>query len=171
MWQLQDLAHENHKVTKHVFAIEEFYDTSLFPQYISSRKPKAAPKPPPPPPAPASRCSKRKKHQRRTANEIDRDFNCPYTECGRFYGSEGSLNLHIKIKHNGGSKTDREKLAKLLVKATVTNTMLDELKDGIELNLPPGTLSKAAKKAGLNRVSESEIMRKLSNIMGGVPLF
>lgn len=36
---------------------------------------------------------------------------CPYAECGKFYGSEGSLNLHIKIKHNGGNKTEREKLA------------------------------------------------------------
>jgi hypothetical protein len=27
------------------------------------------------------------------------------------YGSEGSLNLHMKLKHGGGNKTDREKLA------------------------------------------------------------
>lgn len=66
---------------------------------------------------------KRKKHLRRTAAEIEREFivsysqndvihfQCPYAECGKFYGSEGSLNLHIKIKHNGGNKTEREKLA------------------------------------------------------------
>jgi len=36
---------------------------------------------------------------------------CPYPECGKLYGSEGSLNLHIKIKHNGGNKTEREKTA------------------------------------------------------------
>jgi hypothetical protein len=36
---------------------------------------------------------------------------CPYADCGKFYGSEGSLNLHIKIKHNGGNKTERERLA------------------------------------------------------------
>ena len=29
----------------------------------------------------------------------------------KLYGSDVSLNLHIKIKHNGGNKTEREKLA------------------------------------------------------------
>lgn len=66
------------------------------------------------------RACKRKKHMRRTAAEIEREFivrflifiiKCPYNECGKFYGSEGSLNLHIKIKHNGGNKTERERLA------------------------------------------------------------
>jgi hypothetical protein len=36
---------------------------------------------------------------------------CPYDKCRRIYGSDVSLNLHIKLKHNGGNKTDREKLA------------------------------------------------------------
>ena len=27
------------------------------------------------------------------------------------YGSDVSLNLHIKLKHNGGNKTEREKVA------------------------------------------------------------
>jgi hypothetical protein len=57
---------------------------------------------------------------RRTAKEIDRSFICPYEACAKVYGSEGSLNLHIKIKHNGGNKTDREKLAKSLVTAHLT---------------------------------------------------
>jgi hypothetical protein len=48
---------------------------------------------------------------RRCAVEIDRSFKCPYASCDKFYGSEGSLNLHIKIKHNGGNKTEREKIA------------------------------------------------------------
>ena len=52
---------------------------------------------------------------RRTAQEINRNFVCPYETCQKVYGSEGSLNLHIKIKHNGGNKTDREKLAMSLV--------------------------------------------------------
>ena len=64
--------------------------------------------------------SKRKKHFRRTAKEINRSFVCPYDFCQKIYGSEGSLNLHIKIKHNGGNKTDREKLAKTLVTAHLT---------------------------------------------------
>ena len=52
-----------------------------------------------------------KKKKRRTAVQISRNFKCPYHNCFKFYGSDVSLNLHIKIKHNGGNKTDREKLA------------------------------------------------------------
>jgi hypothetical protein len=66
----------------------------------------------------SSECEKerqRKKHERRIANEIEREFTCPYYCCEKQYGSEGSLNLHIKIKHNGGNKTDREKNAKTIV--------------------------------------------------------
>ena len=62
--------------------------------------------------------SGRKKHHRRCANEIKRQLQCPYPSCNKLYGSEGSLNLHIKIKHN------------------------DEIK--MNLNLPPGSLEKAA---------------------------
>lgn len=40
-----------------------------------------------------------KKRMRRTANEIDRHFKCPIESCGKTYGSEGSLNQHIKLKH------------------------------------------------------------------------
>lgn len=29
----------------------------------------------------------------------------------KYYGSDVSLNLHIKIKHNGGNKTERERMA------------------------------------------------------------
>jgi hypothetical protein len=57
----------------------------------------------------------RKKHLRRCANEIAKSYTCPYVECLKLYGSEGSLNLHMKIKHNAGSKTEREKLAKSIV--------------------------------------------------------
>jgi hypothetical protein len=56
--------------------------------------------------------SGRKKHLRRCANEIVKSFICPYSDCEKVYGSEGSLNLHMKIKHNAGSKTEREKAAK-----------------------------------------------------------
>jgi transcription elongation factor Elf1 len=55
--------------------------------------------------------SKAKKRGRRLDEEIDKTFNCPYERCYRQYGSDISLNNHIKIKHNGGNKTDREKAA------------------------------------------------------------
>ena len=59
--------------------------------------------------------SGRKKHLRRCANEIEKSFRCPYSDCEKLYGSEGSLNLHMKIKHNAGSKTEREKAARQLI--------------------------------------------------------
>lgn len=54
---------------------------------------------------------KNRKKNRRLAVEIEKKFDCPYHKCYKNYGSDVSLNLHIKIKHNGGNKTDREKLA------------------------------------------------------------
>jgi len=41
----------------------------------------------------------RHKRHRRTAGEIERHYRCPGERCGKSYGSEGSLNQHIKIKH------------------------------------------------------------------------
>jgi len=103
--------------------------------------------------------NKRKKHLRRTATEIDRTYMCPYEGCTKFFGSEGSQNLHIKIKHNGGSKTDREKLAKTLIHAYANNTITNEIIDSVDLNLPPGVLTKMAQKAGLmDRVNEMAIL-------------
>jgi len=96
--------------------------------------------------------SRRKKHQRRSAYEIERSFICPYEGCNKYFGSEGSQNLHIKIKHNGGTKTDREKLALKIIEAYAQsakeldsadhNVVIEqEIIDQIDLNLPPGILS------------------------------
>ena len=42
----------------------------------------------------------RRKRHRRTATEIARHYKCPLVgECHKSYGSEGSLNQHIKLKH------------------------------------------------------------------------
>jgi hypothetical protein len=57
---------------------------------------------------------KNRKKNRRLAIEIEKNFTCPYDRCYKVYGSDVSLNLHIKLKHNGGNKTDREKLAVLI---------------------------------------------------------
>lgn len=49
----------------------------------------------------------------------------------------------MKIKHNGGNKTDREKIAKSIVIAKVNGLELaDEIK--MKISLPPGSLEKAA---------------------------
>ena len=103
--------------------------------------------------------NKRKKHLRRTAQEIDRTYVCPYEGCGKFFGSEGSQNLHIKIKHNGGSKTDRERLAKILVHAYASQTMTNEIIDSVDINLPPGVLTKMAQKEGMiDKVNEIALL-------------
>ena len=41
---------------------------------------------------------KRKRH-RRTATEIQRHYKCPVEGCHKSYGSEGSMNQHMKLKH------------------------------------------------------------------------
>ena len=41
---------------------------------------------------------KRKRH-RRTATEIQRHYQCPVEGCHKSYGSEGSMNQHMKLKH------------------------------------------------------------------------
>ena len=40
----------------------------------------------------------RKRH-RRTATEIQRHYKCQMPDCHKSYGSEGSLNQHMKLKH------------------------------------------------------------------------
>ena len=51
------------------------------------------------------------KKNRRTSAQIDKRFKCPYNGCQKAYGCDVSMNLHIKLKHNGGNKTEREGIA------------------------------------------------------------
>lgn len=48
---------------------------------------------------------KSKKKIRRTSDMIEKTFTCPFDRCSRSYGSDVSLNLHMKLKHNSGTKT------------------------------------------------------------------
>ena len=41
----------------------------------------------------------KKKRKRKLKNEVDRNFKCPIPICSKDYGSENSLNQHIKLKH------------------------------------------------------------------------
>ena len=41
-----------------------------------------------------------KRRQRRSAKDISRIYKCPVGNCKKSYGMEGTLNQHIKIKHN-----------------------------------------------------------------------
>lgn len=49
--------------------------------------------------ASASELIGKKKRHRRPAKEIAREFKCPKETCAKCYGSEGSLNQHIRLKH------------------------------------------------------------------------
>lgn len=89
-----------------ILKIEQFYDSNL--DKLQSERYQSG----------------RKRHHRRKHDEIQRKFNCPYEKCEKVYGSEGSLNLHIKLKHNGGNKTDREKIAKSILCAQQTNNVV-----------------------------------------------
>ena len=91
--------------------------------------------------------------------EIDKTFQCPYHGCTKTFGSEGSQNLHIKIKHNGGTKTERERLAGLLCEAykrlNEDGTQIpQDIIDQIDVNLPPGIITSTAQKSGLFTVEE-----------------
>lgn len=92
----------------------------------------------------------RKIHNRKTVAELERNHSCPYEGCGKPYASEGALNLHIKNKHNGGNKTDREKLAKNLIICKAKGIIIP---DKLEINLPPGIVRERA-----------EMIKQLSNI-------
>ena len=85
--------------------------------------------------------SGRKIHERKKMSELEREFKCPYDSCTKYYASEGAVNLHIKLKHNGGNKTEREKIAKSLVYCKAKGF---DIPDKLEVNLPPGIVQKAA---------------------------
>ena len=106
--------------------------------------------------------SGRKRHFRRCANELDKDFKCPFPPCSKIYGSEGSLNLHMKLKHNAGSKTDREKLAKTIVMKINSGMSWEKFED---INLPPGELEKAAQTLGIKLPNKESVL--LEKLAGG----
>ena len=42
----------------------------------------------------------KKKKVRRPADQIDKEYSCPYDRCDRKSGTEASLRIHIKKKHS-----------------------------------------------------------------------
>ena len=51
------------------------------------------------------------------------------------------MNLHMKRKHNGGNKTEREKIAKSLIYYKAKGFRVQEQ---LDVNLPPGIIKKVA---------------------------
>lgn len=96
--------------------------------------------------------SGRKIHERRKMSELQREYKCPYALCNKVYASEGAVNLHIKNKHNGGNKTEREKLAKSLVYCKAKGITIPR---ELEINLPPEIIKHAA--IEIQKMTEIEI--------------
>ena len=48
---------------------------------------------------------------------IVKSYECPFLNCNKNYGTDVSLNLHMKLKHNSGTKTERENLAREIILA------------------------------------------------------
>lgn len=68
---------------------------------------------------------------------IEKSYECPFANCDKNYGSDVSLNLHMKLKHNSGTKTQRETLAREVCLAEQQSRKID-----INLTFPPGYLQK-----------------------------
>lgn len=132
MQEISACAEERDEILKSIIRVEQYYnmddnlERTTRERYLSGRK----------------------KHNRRCANEIPRELACPYAMCSKSYASEGSLNLHIKIKHNGGNKTDREKIAKSIVYAKAKGIDISQ-ELNLKVNLPPGIIQQAAEALNL----------------------
>ena len=121
--QVENEASERNDILTQIYRITDFYDNNVAKMKAERYQ------------------SGRKIHERKKMSELERGFQCPYDSCGKQYASEGAVNLHIKIKHNGGNKTEREKLAKSLVYCKAKGF---EIPEKLDVNLPPGIVQKAA---------------------------
>ena len=72
---------------------------------------------------------------RRPAALITKNYSCPFPHCEKVYGTDVSLNLHMKIKHNSGTKTEREALALEIILAEEKGELIEPT-----IVFPPGYL-------------------------------
>lgn len=63
---------------------------------------------------------------RRPNAELEKNILCPFERCGKKYDRYTAVNLHIKLKHNGGNKQVREDYAKGLVELYSTGGVIAE---------------------------------------------
>ena len=57
----------------------------------------------------------RKKHVRRCAKELRKNYPCLYN-CGKEYATDAARNMHMREKHNEVTKTERDRKAREIVK-------------------------------------------------------
>ena len=57
----------------------------------------------------------RKKHVRRCAKELKKEFPCLYN-CGKEYATDAARNMHMREKHNEVTKTERDRKAREIMR-------------------------------------------------------
>ena len=57
----------------------------------------------------------RKKHVRRCAKELKKEFPCLYN-CGKEYATDAARNMHMREKHNEVTKTERDRKAREIIR-------------------------------------------------------
>lgn len=98
--QIDCIGQENYENRLQLLRIKDFYDREI--QRLANERYKHGVK--------IRKVTKRKRNV-----ELDKQYRCPYAECERQYNTDCALSNHIMLKHNGGNKTDREKLANALI--------------------------------------------------------
>lgn len=100
-------------------------------------------------------CRRKSKVKRRQLHELPREFSCPYSGCGLFYSSNSALNLHIQLKHNGGTQTFRNKMAEISAYIVIANNKIPDL----PIDLPPGLIE-----SWIKRIEDDNKPRKMKRI-------
>ena len=59
--------------------------------------------------------NQRKKHVRRCAKELKKEFPCLYN-CGKEYATDAARNMHMREKHNEVTKTERDRKARDIIR-------------------------------------------------------
>ena len=59
--------------------------------------------------------NQRKKHIRRCAKELQKEFPCLYN-CGKEYATDAARNMHMRDKHNEVTKTERDRKAREIIR-------------------------------------------------------
>ncbi len=67
------------------------------------------------PHAPMHRDNQRKKHVRRCAKELQKDYPCLYNG-GKVYATDAARNMHMREKHGEVTKTERDRKAREIVR-------------------------------------------------------
>lgn len=99
--------------------------------------------------------------------EISEKFNqlsCPFKDCDAVYVREYMINKHIDNRHNGGSKTDRENIARMLVESYAARKLKKHVLNSVRIQLYPGLLTEVAKNLDLqDEIDEEDILQALSS--------